>query len=184
MSTRIKSLGDLPQEIEPKRDLWPAIEAAISTSGVHGGAPPRRFVPRAPQFLALAASVAALAIGVWIGRNSLPIGPGAANQTVTANGGATPTAMQVAFMNDPVYRHERSQLVRALETQLAALPPETQTKVAASLQTIRQSMKDLEAALGKDPSNALLQELLVNTYQEEMRVLSVVKEASSAREEI
>ena len=32
----------------------------------------------------------------------------------------------------------------------------------------------------KDPTNALLQELLVNTYQDEMRVLTTVHEASDA----
>jgi hypothetical protein len=45
-------------------------------------------------------------------------------------------------------------------------------------------MQDLEAALGKDPSNALLQELLVNTYQDEMRVLTTVHEAGDAGEGI
>jgi hypothetical protein len=45
-------------------------------------------------------------------------------------------------------------------------------------------MQDLEAELGKDPSNALLQELLVNTYQDEMRVLTTVHEASDAGEGI
>ena len=37
---------------------------------------------------------------------------------------------------------------------------------------------DLEQELGKDPSNALLQELLINTYQDEMRALTDVHEAS------
>ena len=41
-------------------------------------------------------------------------------------------------------------------------------------------MQDLEAALGKDPTNALLQELLLNTYQDEMRVLTTVHEASES----
>ena len=51
-------------------------------------------------------------------------------------------------------------------------------KVTSSLAAIRKAKQDLEAALGKDPSNALLQELLVNTYQDEMRVLTTVHEAS------
>ena len=71
-------------------------------------------------------------------------------------------------------------MIAALEAQLQTLPPLTQQKVAGSLKTIRQSMKDIEAALGRDPANALLQELLVNTYQDEMRVLTAVHEASGA----
>ena len=45
-------------------------------------------------------------------------------------------------------------------------------------------MRELEAALGRDPSNALLQELLVNTYQDEMRVLVAIHEAGAVAGEI
>jgi hypothetical protein len=44
----------------------------------------------------------------------------------------------------------------------------------------RASIGDIRAALGRDPANALLQELLVNSYQDEMRVLTAVHEASGA----
>jgi hypothetical protein len=54
----------------------------------------------------------------------------------------------------------------------------------SSLQAINDSKRDLERELGKDPSNALLQELLVNTYQDEMRVLTAVHEAGSSGEGI
>jgi N-acyl-D-aspartate/D-glutamate deacylase len=77
---------------------------------------------------------------------------------------------------------ERAELVRALDAKMKTLPPETQAKVTASLETIRKSIADIQAALGKDPGNALLQALLVNSYQDEMRVLTVVHEADSGRE--
>jgi hypothetical protein len=60
------------------------------------------------------------------------------------------------------------------------MPPETRAKVQASLAAIEKAKEDLEQALGKDPGNALLQELLVNTYQDEMRVLTDVHEASNS----
>jgi hypothetical protein len=85
---------------------------------------------------------------------------------------------------DSKYTRQRAELVRDLEARLAALPPESRTKVMASLQAINDSKRDLEAELGKDPSNALLQELLVNTYQDEMRVLTAVHEAGRAVEGI
>lgn len=177
---RVNSIADLPQDIAPPRDLWPAIESAIAPRA----AQPSRRAWRAPQFLAMAATVVALAIGVWIGRNTLPGLPATNGLTAANDTGTTPRIMQTAFVTDPKYLRERAALVRSLETRLAALPPETQQKVAVSLQTIRASMQDLEAALGSDPSNALLQELLVNTYQEEMRVLAVVHEAGASRQEI
>jgi len=65
-----------------------------------------------------------------------------------------------------------------LQARLARLPPPERDKVTASLQAIEKAKADLEQALGHDPSNALLQELLVNTYQDEMRVLTDVHEAS------
>jgi hypothetical protein len=180
MTHRVKSLADLPQSIAPPRDLWPAIESAIAGPA----AQPARRSWRAPQFLAMAATVAALAIGVWIGRATFPGQPVADGLTAANGNGTTPALVQTAFVTDPKYLRERAALVRSLESRLAALPPETQKKVAVSLQTIRASMKDLEGALGKDPSNALLQELLVNTYQEEMRVLAAVNEAGARRQEI
>jgi hypothetical protein len=142
--------------------------------------------------MAAAAVVAALAVGMWVGRSVLPTtrpttGPGAGT-TVTAtlpkinNGGAA--ALQAAYIVDPKYRQQREALAKSLEAKLASLPPESRTKVISSLATIHKSMQDLEAELGKDPSNALLQELLVNTYQDEMRVLTTVHEASDAGEGI
>jgi hypothetical protein len=93
-------------------------------------------------------------------------------------------AFQAAYIADPKYREQRAALVKSLEAKLASLPPDSRAKVLSSLATIQKSKQDLEAALGKDPSNALLQELLVNTYQDEMRVLTTVHEASDAGEGI
>ena len=88
--------------------------------------------------------------------------------------------MQAAYLSDPKFRATRDELVKSLAARLSALPPESRAKVVDSLATIHKSMQDLEAALGKDPTNALLQELLLNTYQDEMRVLTTVHEASDA----
>jgi hypothetical protein len=115
--------------------------------------------------------------------------PGGANGQAGAPadglvGGAQGEAIPASLVMDPKYMRQRTQLLQSLQAQIAALPPDTRAKVMASLQTIHDSMRDLEAALGKDPSNALLQELLVNTYQDEMRVLTAVHEAGPAGEGI
>jgi hypothetical protein len=75
---------------------------------------------------------------------------------------------------------QRAALLGSLQAQLAKLPPASRAKVMASLETIWHAKQDLEQALGKDPGNALLEELLVNTYQDEMRVLTDVHEASES----
>jgi len=135
--------------------------------------------------MAMAAVIAALAVGIWVGRSMLPWkGPvnvptasrGSASNVTTPNKGAQ--AFLAAYVSDPKYHQQREELLKSLQAQLVALPPDTRAKVISSLATIHQSMQDLEAALGKDPSNALLQELLIDTYQDEMRVLTTVHEAS------
>ena len=97
-----------------------------------------------------------------------------------ATAAGAPTALDVAYVPDPRYERDRAALMRSLQARLAALPPPARAKVMASLAAIHRAKEDLENALGKDPGNALLQELLVNTYQDEMRVLTDVHEAGDA----
>jgi hypothetical protein len=85
-------------------------------------------------------------------------------------------AVDAAFVSDPRYVRQRAELMQSVQARLAAMPEPARAKVAASLAAIETAKKDLEGALGKDPSNALLQELLINTYQDEMRVLTDVHE--------
>ena len=181
---KVTSLRELPQSIEPPHDLWPGIETRlgdIRTAADGATAAQRRAVRM--RWLAAAAMVACVAIGVWVGRGLLP-GP-AGSGTVAVNT-SRPQAVQPpvnavpheVYVSDPRYQEQRAALVRELQARLAALPPAERDKVTASLQAIEKAKADLEQALGHDPSNALLQELLVNTYQDEMRVLTDVHEAS------
>jgi hypothetical protein len=181
---KISSLRDLPREIAPPRDLWKGIEAEIKA--------PAKPAVQAPshrlRHVAAAAVFVALAVGVWIGRVMLPV-PGGATPPVTAANVQPappdePGAFHAAYVMGPKYINQRAQLVKDLQTRMAQLPPESRAKVLSSLQAINDSKRDLERELGKDPSNALLQELLVNTYQDEMRVLTAVHEAGSSGEGI
>jgi len=191
---KISSLRDLPLDIAPPRDLWQGIEARIaaesaSPSGaVVRGNPAKRFGRAARmRVFAAAAVIAALAVGIWIGRAVLPMpgAPPAGGQRVASSqpGGET-GAGRFDYVMDSKYLRQRAELVKGLEARLEALPPESRAKVLASLRAISDSKRELEAELGKDPSNALLQELLVNTYQDEMRVLTAVHEAGSTGEGI
>ena len=184
---KVTTLRELPQSIEPSHDLWPSIEARLSgvsaeRADADGTVTWRRRAVRM-RWLAAAAMLACVATGVWIGRSLLP-GPQGNGTPLTAETRATGesppgrTAAHGIYVSDPRYEHERAELVRTLEARLAALPPPAQAKVRASLAAIEKAKADLEQALGRDPSNALLQELLVNTYQDEMRVLTDVHEAS------
>jgi hypothetical protein len=179
---RVTTLRDLPQAIEPGRDLWPEIEARIAGRGAASPAPvtaggARRGAPAPLRWLAAAAMVGCVAVGVWIGRSVVPGAGPVPLAPVTRPVSGT---VQAAWVSDPRYRRAHEELMRSLGTQLATLPPASRAKVMASLATIHQAKQQLESALGKDPGNALLQELLVNTYQDEMRVLTDVREAGDA----
>ena len=192
---KISSLRDLPRDIAPPRDLWQGIEAriaadntaAVSTPTLRSGVGGRSARTGRLRVLAAAAVIAALAVGIWIGRAVLPV-PGApaagAGSMATNLNTPEPGSFHAAYVMDSKYVRQRAELVKDLESRLAALPPESRAKVMSSLQTINDSKRDLERELGKDPSNALLQELLVNTYQDEMRVLTAVHEAGSTGEGI
>jgi hypothetical protein len=189
---KIKSLRELPQDIAPPRDLWPQIAAQIApsadptkSSDVTRVTATGRIVRL--RWLAAAAAVACVAVGMWVDRSLLPL-PGKVEggaPTVSAHGTAgAPASLDVAYVPDARYQRQRAALLGSLQVQLNALPPGTRSKVLASLATIGKAKQDLERALGKDPGNALLQELLVNTYQDEMRVLIDVHTARNSGEGI
>jgi hypothetical protein len=190
---KISSLRDLPLDIAPPRDLWQGIEARLGPgardSGARDGVEPARRFGRAARMrvFAAAAMIATLAVGIWIGRAVLPV-PGKPPAPVGGNASnVTPSeagAWHAAYIMDSKYTRQRAELVKDLQARLAALPPQSRAKVMSSLQAINDSKRDLEAELGKDPSNALLQELLVNTYQDEMRLLTAVHEAGRSGEGI
>ena len=189
-ASKVTALSQLPQAIEPGHDLWSHIEArlkemqaaALPATGAQLVAARQRGARL--RWLAAAAMVASLAVGVWIGHSVLPaVGHGATREAATSAppGFAAATgasALDAAYVSDPRYGRQRAALLRSLPARLAALPPPARAKVMASLAALTKAKEDLESALGKDPGNALLQELLVDTYQDEMRVLTDVREAS------
>ena len=157
VTQRVRSLAELPRGIEPPRDLWPAIAAQIT-----GEQRPPTAQPRWQW--ALAAGLAALTIGVLLGRVSV------APRSADISRGAFFDAKFVA---------QRNQLRSAVQQQVAALPPAERDKVLRSVTALRRAVEDIQSALGKDPGNALLQELLVNACQDEMINLSDIRNSET-----
>lgn len=171
---RVKRLDELAQSVPPSRDLWPAIAAAIEAdkaAGVTSTRNQRRFGWRPAG--AMAAAVALVAVGVLIGQSISP------NATQIAGDPSTQTDPKVIRIaqRDANYRKQRDALMVEVQSRLSTMPAAERDKVAASLATLRRSITEIEAALGRDPANALLQELLVSSCQEEMRALTAVREA-------
>jgi hypothetical protein len=186
MNRRLKRIDELAKDIPPSRDLWPAIAAAIDAEKASAAPQAKQPVRRAAWMPAvgLAASVALVAVGVFIGKNlgTQPSGLLAGtHQPQNGNPVANPLVIPAA-LRDAEYRQQRDALLVEAQAKLKTMPTAERDKVAASLATLQRSISEIEAALGRDPANALLQELLVNSCQEQMRALTAVRD--SGREEI
>jgi len=164
----VTSLRELQQDIAPQRDLWASIEGSIRQDVAQRS---RSRQARSSWLLpfGLAAATSFLAIGLWIGRTSVEMPPMVAERAVEAT--VVPSVLAV----DADYSALRTRLEGRAIAGLANLSDQEREQVAASLATIQQAVKELEMALGKDPSNALLQVLLVQSCQEEMRVLTTLE---------
>jgi N-acyl-D-aspartate/D-glutamate deacylase len=177
MNRRVTRIDELAQDLPPSRDLWPDIAQAIAEEprGISVVTTARPTAWRRPAYLAAAAAVL-MAFGVFIGVKvaPTPVVP-VANETTT---NADPSFLP-ASLRDAAYRKQRTELLSQVQVRLNAMPAAERDKVAASLATLQRSITEIEAALGRDPANALLQELLVNSSQEEMRALTVVRDSGS-----
>jgi hypothetical protein len=170
----VKQLDELAQSVPPPRDLWPAIAEAIEAD--RAAAVPQVFRRRTSWMPAagMAAAVALVTIGVLIGRNF-----GGVTVVEAPTSRASDSSVLPAALRDADYRKQRETLLTEVDNRLQAMPEAERVKVAASLATLRRSIAEIEAALGRDPANALLQELLVSSCQEEMRALTAVRDAGS-----
>jgi hypothetical protein len=164
---QVRSLRELPQAVAPTRDLWPRIESRLVA---------RRRSWAVPA--ALVAGVVLVVLGVLIG---LEVRGTATPQPAQADTGGQ---IRAALMADPGYQSQREQLLSALPAKLASLPPESQQRVKDSLRVVQTAMRTIEAELGRDAGNALLQELFISACQEEMRVLTAVDGADGTNQEI
>jgi hypothetical protein len=103
--------------------------------------------------------VASVAVGVWIGREVLPLSGGAATAPQSAAASAVPAspegaALNASYVSDPRYQRQRTELLKTLQARIEAMPPPARLKVTASLATIEHAKEDLERAWA-GPEHAL-----------------------------
>ena len=154
----------LATEISPERDLWPEIESAIAN--------PVRERSRWTPMLAQAAAVVLL-IGASSGLTYLAVKD---EQIVTVPVYSPEYVFERAAFGashnlGSDYQDARADLASRLDQQLVRLSPEEREDVERTLVVIREAIADINAALGQDPDNAYLQELLQRTYREELNVM-------------
>ena len=80
----------------------------------------------------------------------------------------------------PDFQDARRDLEGRLEQELERLSPEARDDVQASLETIRTAIAAINEALVEEPDNALLQELLMRSYREELAVMRRINGITNA----
>ena len=164
--------SNLPGDIEPPRDLWPAISARLAQQSP---AASRRFI----WTMALAAGFLVAAVSALLTWSLMrnPDAPDAGS--VIASRGVTEAApMPVNYGPNSalgaVQLKARDELLAQFRTRLAELSPATRETVVKNLGIIQRAADEIDAALAKDPASGLLNGLLLNAYQQELQIYSTV----------
>jgi hypothetical protein len=179
-----QALGSLPEDVAPERDLWPQIRAEIEKTPIVAAPPARRMQE---NWFRLAAAVL-LVLGTsfvtyYITRQSLQ--PQVA-QTAPQSVPAPQLSGQPAgftFGNERLgagYVNARAELDKRFQQRLASLPPAARAKVQGNLADLRRAAAEISATLAENPSDPLLQDLLMSTYQSELQLLADVSELPTA----
>ena len=153
----------LRTEISPERDLWPDIEASITTPEKKAWSP----------MFAQAAAVVILVAGSS-GLTYMAVKDDGAAENITVAPQELfhqQTAFGDSYSLGPSFTDARGGLASKLETQLQKLSPEERNEVEENLGMIRGAIDEINAELAKDPDNARLQALLLKAYREELTIM-------------
>jgi hypothetical protein len=159
------ALDRLPRGIEPARDLWPAIEARLEP---RDGAAGRRWLwPAAAAVLLVVGS--SLATAVLLRRDAATV---ARQVPATEAVAVTAAAFGPVRAPDPAYVAAREELARSLEARIERMHPAARRQLERNLGELHRANAEISAALQLSPGDPLLEELLLNAYQDELAVLA------------
>ena len=176
-----EALASLPESVAPERDLWPQIRAEIEQTPI--AAPVR---PVHSNWLRLAAAVllvlATSFVTYYVTRQSM-------QPQVAQNPEAAPAPQltgqpaSFTFGRERLgagYMNARAELDKRFQQSLASLPPADRAKVEKNLADLHHAADEISATLAQHPSDPLLQDLLMSTYQSELQLLANVSELPTA----
>jgi hypothetical protein len=153
------AIKQLPDEVQPGRDLWPGIEARLKAR--------RAARPLWSYSLAASLLLAVAAGALWIGlgahqKDGTP-------QVIVASGNSGTDA----------YFAQRAAYAEQSVQSATDLSPATRQVILKNLRIIEGSMQSMQAALDKDPNNPRLRALLFDLYQNEARLLAATQQAQA-----
>jgi len=177
-----EALASLPESVAPQRDLWPQIRAEIEKTPIVAPASPVQstwFRLAAAVLLVLATSF----VTYYVTRQSMQ--PQFVQTAPEAAPAPQLTGQPASFTFGRErlgagYMNARAELDKRFKESLAALPPADRAKVEKNLADLRHAADEISATLAQHPSDPLLQDLLMSTYQSELQLLSNVSELPTA----
>ena len=175
-----RALQSLPRGVEPTRDLWPRIEARLERTAAEAPAqaPRRAWAWQAAAAVLLVAGTALLTATLVQRSRDASLAqspPPAAVPGVRA----MPAVFGPAHAPNSEYDAARQQLSAMLQQKMAQMPLSARQKLEANLAEMQRAAAEINAALDQQPGDPLLEELLLNTYHDELAMLAVVNQLTS-----
>jgi hypothetical protein len=179
-----EALASLPEDVRPERDLWPQIHAEIAKTPIVAAAPASTvqstwFRLAAAVLLVLATSF----VTYYVTRQSLqtPIAQNVPESLPAPQVSSQPASFSFgAERLGAGYVSARAELDKRFQERIATLPAADRVKIERNLADLRRAADEISATLAKNPSDPLLQDLLMSTYQSELQMLANVSELPTA----
>ena len=177
-----EALASLPESIAPQRDLWPQIRAEIEQTPI---AAPKSVV-QSNWFRLAAAVLLVLAtsfVTYYVTRQSMQQQVAQFTPEAAPAPQLTGQPASFTFGRERLgagYMNARAELDKRFKERLAALPPADRAKVEKNLADLRHAADEISATLAQHPSDPLLQDLLMSTYQSELQLLANVSDLPTA----
>lgn len=164
--------AELPKDIVPQRDLWPAIAARLGQAGDAPAKPAFRW-PLALAAAFLVASVSALLTWSLL-RDPQQANPPVIAEVPTADAGIVPVRYGPNSGISATELAARDALLGEFKSAFATLRPETREAIQNNLAVMQAAADEIDAALAKDPASGMLQGMLAGTYKQELNLYSTV----------
>lgn len=177
-----EALASLPEDVAPGHDLWPQIRAEIAKTPIAVPASPLQsnwFRLAATVLLVLATSF----VTYYVTRQSMQQQVAKTVPEAAPAPQLTGQPASFTFGRERLgagYMNARAELDKRFQERLAALPPADRAKVEKNLADLRNAANEISATLAQHPSDPLLQDLLMSTYQSELQLLANVSELPTA----
>lgn len=174
-----RAVRELPREVEPERNLWPAIERRIgelprSSTDTGAGRFARHLMPMAVAaslLLAASALLLTLAEVPWSGRVSDQAGPAVVVAQPRAGGELLPVMLPGLDALQDEFLVARTSLYQRFEARRGDMDPAVEAEIRRNLKLMERARQDIEMLLARNSESQRLLLRLMRVQQQELDLL-------------